>query len=553
MKEKRKNKNYLINFIRIKKIKDKYLLTTDSGAWILLSKKNLDKLFTYNLSKKMYDICKKKGIIISKDNITRLSRLVLERYLHLLVPPSLHIIVLSGRCNLKCVYCHAASSTIKKKDKDLDEKTAKKILEFIFSVPSPTINIEFQGGEPLINKEILKFIVKEAKRMNKKFKKRINFHLVTNLTLMNKKLLKWLLKENVNITTSLDGPKDIHDKNRFYECKCGSTYESVKYWLDFAKNNNLNISALMVGTRESLKDYKKIIDEYVRNGLNTIHLKYALKLGFLKDKKKYENISCDGEKFLDVWKKSMDYLIDLNKKGIEIRERIATVLLKKILQNNDPQYLDIRNPCGIVSGQIVYNYNGDVYCCDEGRSYSLFILGNVKKDNFSSVFFSEEAISLMMASINQNYLCDACVYQPYCGLCPVMSYSETNNIITKLPLSRCKILKGQFDYIFEKMMDPSIMKIFEDWVSGWNKNKCEYLNLTKIIIKNYKFKNIKELCDGKRKNEYIVKTDKSLFCLKSYSLNEKIKKPKRMKILRTVKNEENFVYKKRKFYLYYNI
>lgn len=64
------------------------------------------------------------------------------------------------------------------------------------------------------------------------------------------------------------------------------------------------------------------------------------------------------EEFIEFYKKSMDYILELNKKWVEFRENLSTMYLSKILTDKDPNYLDERSPCGACIWQIAYNYDG---------------------------------------------------------------------------------------------------------------------------------------------------------------------------------------------------
>ncbi len=63
--------------------------------------------------------------------------------------------------------------------------------------------------------------------------------------------------------------------------------------------------------------------------------------------------------------------------------------------------------------------------------------------------------------------CCHCVYKPYCGVCPVYNYVEGGSIFARIPNNqRCKIFKGIFDYIFEKIQDKESFKVFQSWISS---------------------------------------------------------------------------------------
>ena len=68
--------------------------------------------------------------------------------------------------------------------------------------------------------------------------------------------------------------------------------------------------------------------------------------------------------------------------------------------------------------------------------------------------------------MNDNFICDKCVYKPWCGLCPVIAYAEQGNIVPKISgFSKCKLHKFQFDYVFEKLLfDSNARNVFFGWL-----------------------------------------------------------------------------------------
>ena len=465
---------YLINNYRSKKFGEKFLITTDHGSWVFLDKKDFDFLLKDKVdeNEKLFNLLEDKGIVITKNNQEKIKSLLRERYEFLYSGPSLHIIVPTLRCNQKCIYCHASSEPENSRGFDMDKNTTKKVVDFIFQSPSKAITIEFQGGEPLLRFDIIKYIIEYANKLNKEKKKDLRFALVTNLTLMDEEKLDYLIKNNIGICTSLDGPEELHDKNRGLFCSQGS-YSFVRRWIkkineEYNRNgfNNRRVNALITVTKTSLEYMKKIIDEYINLGLKDIHLRFLNNLGDAR--LIWDKISYSPEEFIDFWKKAVDYILEKNKAEIFLRERNCMIILQKILTNKDPNYLEMRSPCGAAIGQLAYSYNGDIFTCDEARMINddLFKLGNVKKDTFKEIIGSDQTCNVVLSSINDCQICDYCAYKPYCGVCPVCNFAEQGNIIAKIPeTSRCKIYKEQFSYIFEKLKDSSNMKIFENWVN----------------------------------------------------------------------------------------
>ena len=157
---------YIVNTIRKKDFGEDLLITTDQGSWAFIKKKDYPFLIQNKLKKgKLYSELREKGIILTEDNLDEVVKDLRSRYSFLYNGASLHIIVVTLRCNQKCNYCHSSVVSEHAKNLDLDRKTAKKTVDFIFQSPSSSINIEFQGGEPLLNFDIIKYITKGKSRL----------------------------------------------------------------------------------------------------------------------------------------------------------------------------------------------------------------------------------------------------------------------------------------------------------------------------------------------------------------------------------------------------
>lgn len=475
-------------------ISDKYFITVDDGSWAILTENDFKNLQNNKLDDNLFSIAEREGIIATEFNEGALVERARRKYHFLSYGPSLHIIVPTLRCNMKCIYCHASSVDPGKKGYDMDEATARKTVEFIFKAPVPGITIEFQGGEPLLNFRIVQFINEYAKDLNTKFKKDLRLVIVSNLTAMNDEKLKYLIDNDIKICTSLDGPQNVHNVNRPYVGKsanqstsenspcnsdpCNSsntynTYDKVKEWIlkinqEYSKRNIKDkLGALITTTRQSLQYPKEIVDEYVKLGFEGIHLRFLDRLGCASEE--WDKMGYTAEEFIKFWTTAMDYILELNQKGTYIKERISMLILSKLLSLEDSEnYLDLRSPCGAAIGQLLYNYDGSIYTCDEGRMVGsdIFKIGTVDME-YKEVLTSNKVCGIISASVNDCFSCDDCVYKPYCGLCPVCNYFEQGSIIAKVPeTTRCKIYMAMFDYVVTKYFtDKNAKEVFEKWIA----------------------------------------------------------------------------------------
>jgi His-Xaa-Ser system radical SAM maturase HxsB len=453
----------------VDKIRDRYLVVSLSGSWDFLSRDEYRQLSSFSLKRNtgLYNRLRERGLII--ENAYGLERLI-DDYrcfnLNLFTDVGLHIAVLTNRCNLACVYCQTNS----KSQCDMDTNTASKVLEFIFSAKNPNINIEFQGGEPLLNWETLRFFVDYTRRYNLTGRK-ISLSLVSNFTLMDDEKLKFLIDNEVNLCASLDGPKKIHDTQR-KTVEGGPSYDKVIYWLEKInkeykrrKITNRTIGVLLTITKQSLPFYKEIVDQHVNLGLFSLPLRPLNKIGEAKEN--WDKIGYTPEEFIDFWRKGMDYMLKLNQKGIFIYERMARVMLRKILNKEDPGYVDLCSPCGAGRSTMAYSPEGDVYTCDEARMIGedLFKLGNVLDNSYEEVMASPLLMQTCQASL-LNFFDYASAYSTFGGNCPVLNYIEQGSPVCKMTQSSFfKIQRAQFRYLFEKIaQDNGALRIFKSWV-----------------------------------------------------------------------------------------
>ncbi|WP_281613114.1 His-Xaa-Ser system radical SAM maturase HxsB [Flammeovirga sp. SubArs3] len=384
----------------------------------------------------------------------------------------LHIFVITLRCNHSCHYCQVSRKTENQNDFDMSYQDIDLSIDLMFKTPSASITMEFQGGEPLLAFDKVKYSIERAKELNKHFQKDINFVICTNLTPITDDMLRYCLENNVLLSMSLDGPEYVHNQNR---AKTGTqSYELVVNALNKSREivPTENISALMTTTLLSLDYPKEIIDNYIQNGFNHIFLRAISPYGFaLKNSKKniYET-----EKYIEFYKKGLLYILELNKNGHFFVEDYASIVLKKILTPFTTGFVDLQSPSGVINGVVVYNYDGYVYASDESRMLAenkdfTFQLGHVS-DNYADIFYGEksEAIAQSWALESLNG-CSDCGLQVYCGADPVRNHATQNDMEGHRPTStHCMKNMAIIEFLFELIADKEsgYEKIFRSWINN---------------------------------------------------------------------------------------
>ncbi|MCI6009256.1 MAG: His-Xaa-Ser system radical SAM maturase HxsB [Anaerostipes hadrus] len=460
------------NYFNFKQWKDKMLLTNEQGRYILLGKRDF-----LNLVNKRYDLLSKEILQTLKDRffiydidedvfIEKVANAYRDNKQYLFSATSLHIFVMTNACNMCCVYCQAQDSAQEKKEK-MQEMTAKAAVDIALQSPNEYLTFEFQGGEPLLNFETIKYIV-EYSEQNKNHKQ-IQYSLVTNTLLLNEEMIQFFKKYDVSISTSLDGCKEVHNSNR-PKIDGDGTYDYVSRNIKWLQSNDIQVGAIETTTKISLKNAEKIIETYHNLGLNHLFIRPLTPLGYAKEH--WAEIGYEPEEFLKFYKQCILILLEHNRNGIRMSEGHARIFLKKILTGYSENYMELRSPCGAGIGQMAYYYDGNIYTCDEGRMVAemgdqMFCLGNVNYSTYDDLMENRVCKVTCQASVLESLpgCCD-CVYHPYCGVCPVISYASDNSIYTRESnVYRCKIYKGILDILFEILLEePGAEDILKAWI-----------------------------------------------------------------------------------------
>ena len=197
--------NYQLLPFRFERFNEnEYLLTNEVGEYIFLKNEDFHNFINGRMdvhSDLFYDI-KSKQIATTdcvEDVVQMLATKFRTKKSILRDFTSLHMIVPTLRCNSSCIYCQVARKNIDDHSADMTKKTAKNVVKTIFQSPSPCIKIEFQGGDPSTDFDMVKYIIEEAEWQNLFKKRELDFVICTNLTLLNEDMVKYLKKHKCMI------------------------------------------------------------------------------------------------------------------------------------------------------------------------------------------------------------------------------------------------------------------------------------------------------------------------------------------------------------------
>jgi His-Xaa-Ser system radical SAM maturase HxsB len=339
--------------------------------------------------------------------------------------PSLHIIVPTLQCGHTCQYCQVSRAQsddgFSMTHADLDAACKR-----IWESSADVLTVEFQGGDPLLRFDLIVRAVTTLSDFNRDNHKRLRFVVASTLHQLTDEMCAFFAAHNVYLSTSVDGPATLHDRNRPIPGR--NSHARTLEGIELARRSigPDSVSALMTTTRASLEYPEEIVDEYVRLGFQDIFLRPLSIYGFAK--RNLGRVGYSQEEFQTFYRQALDRIFWWNRQGVRVREVYLSIILNKILSTFDAGYVDLQSPPGAGSSVLVYNYDGWVYPSDEAR---MLVETGDRSLRMGRVV---EPLQALLSSSTRSMLvksgraaavdCDGCAYRHYCAPNPVDSQAQ---------------------------------------------------------------------------------------------------------------------------------
>jgi His-Xaa-Ser system radical SAM maturase HxsB len=463
---------------RFTRLNGKELLVNEAGEFLFVPAGTVQRLTNEQLdtNTELYRDLKAKHFVYDESSSPLLDILatkVRTKYDHICGGTKLHIFVVTLRCEHSCEYCQVSRQTETRGEFDMSTSTADRAIAMMMDSPARAVTLEIQGGEPLLAFDVIQYIIPRAQRQALEKGKDLDIVVCTNLACVTDDILKYFRDEGVKVSTSLDGPAFLHNKNR--PRPGGNSYEKAIEGIERSRAilGMESVAALMTTTAASLDYAAEIVDEYVRCDFHSIFLRPISPYGFAI--KTRHRTGYEMGRFLEFYKQGLAHILKVNRGGYRIAEVYTQILLTKILTPHGTRYVDMQSPAGEAWNVLVYNYDGDVYASDESRMLAemndfTFRLGNVHKDTRRTIFTGDAALQLFQASCNQALAgCSDCAFQSYCAADPVYHHATQGDMYGNRPTSgfcarNMEVIKQLFSIIEEN--DRETMRILWSWVTG---------------------------------------------------------------------------------------
>ncbi|MDW7668578.1 MAG: thioether cross-link-forming SCIFF peptide maturase [Bacillota bacterium] len=337
-------------------------------------------------------------------------------------------------CNLLCEYCFASKGDFGGNKELMSFQTGKKALDYLVenSHGRKNLEVDFFGGEPLMNFQVVKDLVEYGRKIEKENSKNFRFTITTNGMLLDEENMDYINKNFQNVVLSLDGRKEINDKMRLDKANKG-TYDKIvpkfKNLVEERKGKDYFIRGTF--TRENL-DFTEDV-KIIRNlGFDIISMEPVVtdeKNEFSINKEHVENVKKEYEKLCK-------YYIDKKNEGqgfnffhFEIDLEGGPCIYKKI------------SGCGAGNEYIAVAPSGNIYPCHQFVGEEDFIIGNVKE----GITDKEIPNAMYNSNITTKEKCKDCWAKYFCGGgCHANAYNFNNSFMEPYEVG-CELEKKRIE------------------------------------------------------------------------------------------------------------
>ena len=321
-------------------------------------------------------------------------------------------------CNLACKYCFAEEGEYHGKRELMSYEVGKKALDFLVKSSGSRHNLEvdFFGGEPLMNFQVVKDLVAYGRSLEEPFNKKFRFTLTTNGVLLNDEILEFANKEMSNLVLSIDGRKEIHDLMRPHRGGQGSYDEIVPKFVKAAKSRNqMNYYVRGTFTRNNL-DFSKDVAHLADLGFEQISVEPVVAEKIESYAIREEDIPVILEQY-DLLAKD---LIRRKKEG-----KAVNFFHFMIDLSGGPCVAKRLSGCGSGTEYLAVAPTGDLYPCHQFVGKPEFLMGNVDTGVTNTACRDE----FKLCNVYAKEKCRKCFARFYCsGGCAANAYNFAGGI-----------------------------------------------------------------------------------------------------------------------------
>ena len=316
-------------------------------------------------------------------------------------------------CNLACKYCFAEEGEYHGRRALMSFEVGKKALDFLVANSGSRVNLEvdFFGGEPLMNWDVVKQLVQYGRSIEKENHKKFRFTLTTNGVLLNDEIIQFLNKEMSNVVLSLDGRKEVNDRMRPFRTGKGSYDLIVPKFQQLAESRNqTNYYVRGTFTRNNL-DFSEDVKHFADLGFKQMSIEPVVG----PDEDPYSIREQDLPKIMEEYDKLALEYIKREKEGKGFNFFHFMIDLEQ-----GPCVYKRLSGCGSGTEYLAVTPWGDFYPCHQFVGNEEFLMGNVD----DGIVRNDIAEEFGNCNVYSKEKCRNCFARFYCsGGCAANAYN----------------------------------------------------------------------------------------------------------------------------------
>ena len=378
---------------------------------------------------------KSAGKLFARDSFAPMAGTLKQRSAGVVKALCLHV---AHTCNLNCAYCFASQGKYHGDRAIMSFEVGKRALDFLIehSAGRRNLEVDFFGGEPLMNFEVVKRLVAYARSREKECGKNFRFTLTTNGMLIDDDVIDFANREMSNVVLSLDGRKEIHDRYRVDYAGNGSWERIVPRFQKLVEARG-NKNYYMRGTfTHANPDFLKDIQEMLRLGFTELSMEPVVCAPGDPSALTAEDMPV----VMEQYEKLAELMLQRHREG-----RPFTFYHYMIDLEGGPCIYKRISGCGSGTEYMAVTPWGDLYPCHQFVGEERFKLGNV----FEGVTNRKVQEEFAACNVYTRPECGDCWAKLYCsGGCAANAYHATGSI------------SGIYQYgceLFRKRMECAIM------------------------------------------------------------------------------------------------
>ena len=321
-------------------------------------------------------------------------------------------------CNLKCKYCFAEEGEYHGRRALMSYEVGKKALDFLVANSGSRVNLEvdFFGGEPLMNWQVVKDLVAYGRSLEEPHHKKFRFTLTTNGVLLNDEILEFVNKEMGNIVLSVDGRKEINDRMRPLAGGQGSYDLIIPKFKKVAESRNQTNYYVRGTFTHFNKDFASDVCHLADLGFKQISVEPVV----APESEEYALVEEDIPQILAEYDKLAVEMLKRHKEGKDFNFFHFMIDLQ-----GGPCVYKRLSGCGSGTEYLAVTPWGDFYPCHQFVGQEQFLMGNVD-EGITNTKIREE---FKACNVYSKEKCKNCFAKFYCsGGCAANSYNFHGNI-----------------------------------------------------------------------------------------------------------------------------